>query len=75
MSKSKLDHRRGFGESTDYDIRMRPDGTVQLFTWYKNHAFDGWISNERFREAEADGVLSWDADGNPIIAPLVEILS
>jgi hypothetical protein len=61
------DPRRGFGEYTDYDIRMRPDGSVLMFTWYKGHAWDGWIPNEAFRRAEEDGVLSWDSDGAPIL--------
>lgn len=52
----------------DYDIRWKDDGTVLLFSWYKGHAFEGWISQANFERAEADGVLSWDAEGNPIIS-------
>jgi hypothetical protein len=51
----------------DYDIRLKADGTPILFTWYKGHAFDGWISEGNCQKAETDGVLSWAADGSPIV--------
>ncbi len=54
----------------DYDIRMKSDGTVMLFTWYKGHTFDGWISQANFERAETDGVLAWDTDGSPVIKPV-----
>ena len=68
------------------EIHDRGDGTVACrpasgderypqmycYTLYKGHKFDGWISTEKFQEAEADGALAWDANGNPIIPTLVE---
>lgn len=60
-------HTRGTG--SDYRIHMRKDGTLVLYTHYKGHNFDGWISLENFSKAESQGVLSWDASGNPVIRP------
>jgi hypothetical protein len=67
MARTGIIPGRGEGQYTDYDIRLTADGRPVLFTWYKGHAFDGWISNANFRRAEADGVLAWDAEGNPVI--------
>lgn len=49
------------------DIALTADGRPVLFTWYRGHKFADWITQEGFARAEADGVLSWDAEGNPII--------
>lgn len=51
----------------DYDIRMRADGTVVLFTRYRGHNFEGWHTRETMEKLESMGVLSWDADGNPVV--------
>lgn len=51
----------------DYRIRMGKDAQVTLYTRYRGHNFEGWIPAENFDRAEADGVLSWDAGGNPVI--------
>lgn len=56
--------REGYG---GMDIRLRADGTPVLFTWYRGHAFEGWINEATLRRAEEDGVLSWDSEGNPVI--------
>ena len=62
----------GRGKYTDYRIKWGkevPNGVPEIimYTMYKGHAFDGWISNENFARAESDGVLSWDEHGNPVI--------
>ena len=53
----------------DYDIRLKADGTPVLFTTYKGHNFEGWISQANMEKAESDGVLAWDASGQPVIDP------
>lgn len=49
------------------DITLKTDGTPVLFTWYKGHRFEGWLSQDAFTRMEEDGVLNWDAVGNPVI--------
>lgn len=52
-----------------YDIRW-PDGADRpiLFTRYRGHAFEGWISEEAFAKAEAEGLLRWDESGRPVVS-------
>ncbi len=38
-----------------------------LFTRYRGHKFEGWLSQDVFARLEEDGVLVWDASGKPVI--------
>ncbi len=49
------------------DMGLTQHGELVLFTWHRGHRFEGWLSQETFTRLEEDGVLSWDAAGNPVI--------
>jgi hypothetical protein len=69
MSRTRMPDLSG---EADKRIQMIDHGAtfdLRYYTRYKGHDFDGWISTEGFRRAEADGVLSWDESGNPVIRP------
>lgn len=55
--------------NSDYRIQWGRNAEVILYTRYKGHNFAGWISIDGFERAEAQGVLTWDAQGNPVIDP------